>query len=239
MNPSVQRIIANIDAKSLRERIMVFAGVVLTLIVLLDMLLWAPQLDQEKQFTQQIQDNQTKIALMQTDIRLKGGSVNGISDTANRLRLEDLQKQSKDLHADLLNLSNALVKPENMSTLLEDILKRNGGLRLISLKTLPVNSLSNQTSSAAEILADRTNVARPVPAVTTSINPVQDAIYMHGVEIVIQGKYLDMLAYMKALEAMPWRLYWGKATMHTDAYPNASLTLTLFTLSLDEKWLNL
>ena len=239
MNKNVQRIITNIDAKSLRERVMVFAGVVLTIVVLLDMLVLGPQQDQQKQFAQQMQDNQTKIALMQTEMRLKGGAANANSDAANRLRLKDLQRQSKDLHSDLLNLSNALVKPENMSTLLEDILKRNGGLRLISLKTLPVNSLSNQTSSAAEILAERTNPSHPATPAVTPVNLTQDAIYMHGVEIVIEGKYLDMLTYMTALEAMPWRLYWGKATMHTDAYPNASLTLTLFTLSLDEKWLNL
>ena len=64
-------------------------------------------------------------------------------------------------------------------------------------------------------------------------------IYKHGVEIVIQGRYLDMMHYMSALEAMPWQLFWGKATMQIDTYPDATLSLTLFTLSLDEKWLNL
>jgi MSHA biogenesis protein MshJ len=58
------------------------------------------------------------------------------------------------------------------------------------------------------------------------------------VEIVVQGGYMDMMNYMAALEAMPWQLFWGRAKLSVDEYPNATLTLTLFTLSLDKAWLN-
>jgi MSHA biogenesis protein MshJ len=45
--------------------------------------------------------------------------------------------------------------------------------------------------------------------------------------------------YLEQLEAMPWQLLWANAKLNVDEYPKSTLTLRLFTLSLDKKWLNL
>ncbi|MDL2353629.1 MAG: hypothetical protein QFF03_00065, partial [Pseudomonadota bacterium] len=66
-----------------------------------------------------------------------------------------------------------------------------------------------------------------------------DLLYRHGVELTVRGNYLDMVNYMDALEAMPTQLFWGRAELHVDEYPNARLALTLYTLSLDKKWMKL
>jgi MSHA biogenesis protein MshJ len=44
---------------------------------------------------------------------------------------------------------------------------------------------------------------------------------------------------MDALEAMPTQLFWGRAELQVEEYPDARLTLTLYTLSLDRKWIKL
>jgi MSHA biogenesis protein MshJ len=69
--------------------------------------------------------------------------------------------------------------------------------------------------------------------------PAEGPIFRHGVEVVVHGGYLELLEYMAALEALPWRLYWGKVQLNVDTYPNATLTMDVYTLSLDRKWLNL
>ncbi|TYQ19744.1 UNVERIFIED_ORG: MSHA biogenesis protein MshJ [Zoogloea ramigera] len=66
-----------------------------------------------------------------------------------------------------------------------------------------------------------------------------ELLYRHGVEIVVQGSYLEMINYMQALEALPVQLFWGGARLDAQQYPEARLTLTLYTLSLDEKWMKL
>jgi MSHA biogenesis protein MshJ len=131
-----------------------------------------------------------------------------------------------------------------MPALLEAILKRDGRLRLISMKTLPVSTLG----ATPAVAAGRTgaDAAAPLPA-AASLSASPDAtaeagiasIYRHGVEITVAGTYPDMLHYMTQLEAMPWQLYWGEARLQAESYPQALLTLTLFTLSLDKKWMNL
>ena len=69
--------------------------------------------------------------------------------------------------------------------------------------------------------------------------PAPALLYRHGVEVTVRGNYLDMIDYMSALEAMPTRLFWGRAQLDVEAYPAARLTLTLYTLSLDRKWMKL
>ncbi len=75
------------------------------------------------------------------------------------------------------------------------------------------------------------------PAVPAPKPP--DLLFRHGVEITLSGSYLDMIAYMEALEALPTQLFWGRAEFEVDQYPNARLTLTLYTLSMDKKWMKL
>jgi MSHA biogenesis protein MshJ len=48
-----------------------------------------------------------------------------------------------------------------------------------------------------------------------------------------------MVDYMHALETLPTQLFWGKAQLDAEEYPNVRLTLTLYTLSLDPKWMKL
>lgn len=236
MKNALQPIILKVDAMSLRERLMIFSGVTLALILLLNTLLFSPQFDRQKKMSLQIQANQAKIAVMQTAIQERVKARAFDPDVIDADRLKTLQKQSQRLHSALMGLNSVLVKPENMTELLEDILKQNGALHLISLNTLPVSTLTGQSLNPVQ---DPTGKAQSKAVRAESGSEKNGNIYKHGVEIVIQGKYLDMMHYMSALEALPWQLFWGKATMHMDTYPDATLSLTLFTLSLDDKWLNL
>ena len=64
-------------------------------------------------------------------------------------------------------------------------------------------------------------------------------LYRHGVELTVRGNYLDMVDYMSTLDAMPTRMFWGRAQLDVETYPTARLTLTLHTLSLDRQWMKL
>ena len=55
----------------------------------------------------------------------------------------------------------------------------------------------------------------------------------------MRGNYHDMVDYMSTLDAMPTRMFWGRAQLDVETYPTARLTLTLHTLSLDRQWMKL
>jgi MSHA biogenesis protein MshJ len=61
-------------------------------------------------------------------------------------------------------------------------------------------------------------------------------VFKHGVRVVVEGTYLDLLSYVARLEKQPWQVYWSRTVMSSD-YPKAQIELTLYTLSLDKAWL--
>jgi len=239
MKQTWQKLALRIDALSLRERVIIFAMASLILISLINAALLDPQFAKQKQMSLQIKQGQAQIAMIQAEIQQKVKLRELDPDAANVVRLQMLKKQSTQMQGSLRDMQSALVSPDKMTRLLEDIVKQNGQLRLMSLTTLPVTSLRDALP-APGAAGETAAASAPAAAKDKKENrTVADEVYRHGVVITLQGAYLDMLNYMSALEAMPWQLFWGDAKLKVDDYPKATLTLTLFTLSLDKKWLNL
>ena len=59
-----------------------------------------------------------------------------------------------------------------------------------------------------------------------------------GPEIVIEGSYADLTAYLVQIERLPSQLFWSKAVMDASAYPRVTLSLSVFTLGLEAAWLS-
>lgn len=234
-----QKIVARIDARSLRERAMIFAAAAVVLLALVNSMLIDPQFNKQKLLSQKLQQDQAQVALLRTEIQKKVSGQKFDPDVANRARLTQLKQQADQMSGQLREMQKGLVSPDKMSSLLEDIFKHNGKLRLVSLKTLPTSNLNDVVPADAKNATDKSAGAASTAKSPIDVSAVGESVYKHGVEIVVEGGYLDMLYYMVELEAMPWQLYWGKAKLRVDDYPRATLTLTLFTLSLDKKWLNL
>ena len=231
------RITQKIDALTLRERAITFAMAALALVTLVNLLMIDPQFAKQKQLSQGVAQEQQKIATLQADIQQRVKTGTSDPDAANRERLRQLTQKSVEMNDQLRQMQKTLVVSGKMAALLEDILKRHGKLRLVSLQTLAPTDLNETTSDAADTATgDKpAGAAKEKQEHSASLG----AVYRHGVEMTVQGSYPDMLNYMTELEAMPWQLFWGKARMSVNTYPEATLTLTLFTLSLDKKWLDL
>ena len=236
-----QRFMARVDALSLRERVIVFAMTVLIFLLAVNSVLLDPLYAKYKLLSEQVKLDQTKTTEIQQEMQQKLRVQTIDPDDADHKRLTQLNEQAAQMQNALLEMQKGLVSPEKMAALLEDILKRNSQLRLLSLKTLPVASLNESVSSSVKANSAKT-AGTPAAATAASEKTNEQtgiAVYKHGVEIIVEGNYLDMMNYMTALEAMPWQVFWGKAKLSTDEYPKATLALTLYTLSLDKKWLKL
>ena len=225
LKTQLQRLAERINALGLRERVLIFMTAVLVLITLLYSILINPLLKHQKQVSQQIVETQGKINTLNVQIQaqLAAGQID--PNASLRTRLEQLKTESSHLNQDLHSIQNGLITPQQMPLLLKDILRSNRSLRLTSMKTLPTQHLGASADSG--ITTTPKNTAPEVGA------------YKHGFEITLQGQYLDMLGYLSAIEASPWRIFWGGADLSVDTYPKTVLTLKLYTLSMDQAWLTL
>lgn len=210
-----------IDDLSLRERLMIFAAVAFVVIALIDSMLLDPLLAKQKALSGKVVQQQEKMKELQGQIQNLLQARSDDERSPLRQRVAQLQMQLQEQDAYTQSRRDRLVEPGKMAELLEQVLSRNGELQLVELKTLPVDFLIPQAANAAA-------EAKPGG---------QRQIFKHGVQISVRGGYLDMLRYLDALENMPTQMFWGEVSLSVDQYPEAVLTLTLYTLSLDKTWL--
>jgi MSHA biogenesis protein MshJ len=224
-----------LDAMTLRERAMVFTAVVAGILFLIYTVSAEPLLKKQSALQLQIKQQQNQITGIDQEIVAKAQGFKIDPDAATREQLNAVRRDIDATSNSLMAVQKGLVAPDKIAPLLEHLLRGNGRLKLISLKTLPVTGLNE----AAKPAAAQTPVPAPTPAGQPAPAKPRELLYRHGVEIVVQGSYLDMVNYMAALESLPVQLFWGKANLDAQQYPNSRLTLTLYTLSLDQKWMKL
>ena len=231
--------LARIDALSLRERCLVFAVAAALLALVLQTMLLTPLFERQKKLSQRIVEQRNKIASVDADIVRRLADHQNDPDLAARIRLQALQQQVLQLGSAIRSVETGLVPPDKMAIVLETMLKSHGRLRLLSLKTIGVSSASNASVASVVRPGQPAKPAQPAQPAQPAPLPSANLIYRHGVTIAVRGQYQDLLAYLQALEAMPTHLFWGDARLNVDGYPNSVLTLSLYTLSLDQQWMQL
>ncbi|TCV85222.1 MSHA biogenesis protein MshJ [Sulfurirhabdus autotrophica] len=215
-------LVTKIDLLSLRERVMVFAMAAVVLVALLNTAVIDPLYAKQKLFSLQVNQDQAQMIAIQTEIQQKIQAHQFDPDMANQIRLKEVKLKATKMNADLMEMQKGLVSPDKMAALLEDILKRNGNLRLVSLKTLSASNLSESKAQEGQAVVNGSaGGAAPVAQNNEPKKPADSPVFKHGVEIVVQGSYLDLLNYMTELETMPWQLFWGKVNLNVIDYPKS------------------
>lgn len=222
---------ARIDALTLRERGLLFAAAAAVIVFVGHTMVLGPIYRAQDLLRDQISQQRNNMIGLDGEITAKVQAYQVDPDAPARARLQAVQQETAALGDSLLAMEHGLVPPERMAPLLDTILRANGRLKLVSMRTLPAEGVG------APAGADKTAPAA-APARDAAAKPA-DLLYRHGVEVTVRGNYLDMVDYMSAHEAMPTRLFWGRAQLDVEEYPASRLTLTLYTLSLDRKWMKL
>ena len=245
---------AKVDALTLRERVIVFVAAAAAIVLICNTFVLDPLFARRARLSDQIKQQNNNLVGLNDEITAKITAHAIDPDAAVRARLAEVNADVAKLEDGMRTMQQGLVAPDRIVPMLDVILKSNGRLRVMSLKTLPVSGLSepapgdakapetkpgDPAAAAAATAAANPNVPGQASTGTAAVALPAQLLYRHGVEITVEGAYLDMVNYMSALEAMPTQLFWGKAALEVPQYPRARLTLTLYTLSIDQKWMKL
>jgi MSHA biogenesis protein MshJ len=213
-----------VDALSLRERVLIFCAIAFLLVSLADTFFLRPLLQRQKAVYDQLVQQQEKMKEVQARQMALTQAQQADVNSPQRQRIRELREQIEAGETFLKDKRNKLVPPDEMAALLEQVLRRNGGLQLQAMESLPVTPFIEPV--------DGKSGGGEAP------QPGQDGqMYKHGVKITVRGTYADLTRYLTELERLPTRMFWGSAKMNVVQYPSVELTLTLYTLSLDKTWL--
>lgn len=213
MKALLKRYAERIDNASLRERVMIFLAAALVLVFLANATLIRPLRDTQRRLSADIAQNERELRTIQGEVQRLARARDAGPDARNRERAAALRAELALLDAQIADEQRRFTTPQRMRDVLEEMLEREKRLRLIDLKTLPVTDMSATQGQAGR------------------------RVFRHGLELTLAGSYLDLYAYLAALEGLKTQLYWGRAEMSVAEYPVATLKLTVYTLSFDQAWL--
>ncbi len=108
-----------------------------------------------------------------------------------------------------------LIPANKMPEVLEKILERSSKLKVVQMSSIP-----------------------PVRMMDINATDGEDVnLFQHGVSLVLQGQYMDILNYLEEIEGLEWRFYWKRFDYLVGEYPVAQAEIELYTLSTNEAFI--
>ena len=198
-----------------RERVLVLV-VFLALIYMLWSLSFGSKIDSEnRQLQRSVSELKVKLDAQNLEIQSLRTLTAQDPDRILRQELAQLVTDIEKVDQSLAAMSVGLVPAKELPLILEKVLLQTGKLALVSLQTLPIEEL--QLS---------------IPVESAASTPAT-GVYRHSVLLTLRGAYFSLHDYLLALEQLPWRFYWDSLDYHVGAYPQADITLKVYTLSTE------
>ncbi len=219
----IKQLEVRIDALSLRERAVVFLALLFTLFLLANNVVFSSLRQEQQRLSREVTsklDELHNISDQTQEIRAKLAQNPEVLAQAN---IVDLRRRLAVEESSVANIVRGLVSPRDMPRLVQQILSRNQALQVVRVENLPAEPLEEDKPAANATGAAATS--KPTP------------VYKHGMRIELRGRYLDIVRYLRALEAMPSKVFWGEVRFASDEYPYSRVTLVIYTISLNKAWL--
>lgn len=215
---AIGRIRAAVDARNLRERILLLAAILVVLVLVWDVVLRAPLAERRDA----AEERQEQLANEQQELR---ATIDSLQSQIASAQADDSAERRAALESELESVDRELgertarvVSPEQMVAVVRDMVTAEEDLTL--------ETLANTGAEEVIVEDGAADGDEDVPRV-----------YRHRVELVVSGEFFAILGYLENLEALDWEFQWDALRLETVDYPQARVTVQLSTLSLDEDWI--
>jgi len=222
VNALWQKLNSRFEALALRERVLVLAAAVLCTALVYDTLAIRPLELRQKRVEHEIASARQQIRIADTIMSAQQPVVD--TGAMKRSYRDALRDQLAEIDSKMQGLQRGLVPPERMAKLLEEVLARSRGLQLVSMRTLPTRQFDAPVKKGDKHA--KSAPGRP-----------ERTLYQHGVELTLQGSFVDLHQFLSQLEKLPWQMFWGRLTVDAAEHPRLRVTLDVQTLSLNKAWL--
>jgi MSHA biogenesis protein MshJ len=210
MKEGLQQLEARIDSMQLRERALLLLAGIVVIFFLVDTFGLQPVYKQQKQSKQTISALETELDLL----RLRSDMLYGDPETDPLLHRDQLLKKLAVMKARLNDQLGVLLTPDQAVEVLKQVLDQEKGLKLreVDAATRPLTGTEFMPDTAAQVAG----IAR------------------YDLQLQLEGSYLATLRYLHTLDELPWRFFWEDVDFKVIEYPNAHVTLNIYTLGLRE-----
>lgn len=202
------------DARQPNERRLIIVAVLAGIWLIFDTFWLTPSFKQMQEARKREQTAQAAVQALQAEQQQQVlASINARREAETELKQVQLRLAEGQTE---LDRQQALLLPaREMPQLMRGLLEQNGQLRLMSMRTLAPQEVS--------LVADGAPVGMGLPAM----------LYRHRLEVTVSGPYIELLRWMRSVEAMPRKLLWDRLQLVVVDPAPPTLTLAVHTYSPD------
>jgi MSHA biogenesis protein MshJ len=223
-NEHLQKLARRINALSYRERIMVAFTTGVLLLFFWDSMLFASQLARRSALQAELTVLEAEQIAAATQRDQLTQTLQLDPNAQEKTRLERYTQEINRIDEILKTKTVEFVTPQQMVEVLETLIDKEPGLRLVSLESIDPSRPLEKGGAGTD--------KNKTPAKASGPN-----VYVHGLELNLRGDYFSVLRYVEQLEALPWRFNWAFMSLTMKQHPNAEVKIRLETLSLTEGWI--
>lgn len=213
MNSRINNLISKFDQRALKLRLLITLAMIFFIWFFIDSL-WISNLSKEsKQVNNKIVNLNKNFQQLSNDLNLINQGVKNKKNNPLYKDLKEVNKQLDQIKKGLESKTVNLIKPEEMSGVIKEVMNKSNKLVLLSLNKVPAEAVFKED------------------------NKQDIQMYRHVIEIIFKGKYKDTLIFIKELEMMPKKVNFESINYQVEEHPWSNITLVISTLSLNKKWI--
>lgn len=201
------------DGRSLRERVILAGAALVVTLSLFEGLWWGPQRERTTIAEHSVQSLEEQKATLTAELGRLEIRESQDPDAAIREQLDILAARIGELDERLRGQTLQILAPEQMTSVLRDMIGSVDGLRITAIRSEMPQRLVNSAEDNLPVL------------------------WRHGLVINLEGDYLGLIEGMQRLEGLPWRLYWLGMDIEAHGFEPGEFRLHVYTISLREEWI--
>jgi MSHA biogenesis protein MshJ len=204
-----------------RERLLVLGVAVLTLLATGDSLVLKPVRIQAADAQQHLEVARAELDKLERMVEER----NRLGSETLRSRQADLRARLSTAESEIHRAQIELISPKEMDHQLSAILHKFPELRVVAMASDPPALVDESDDRSGKV---------PVNAQAR-----RSMLYQHGLELTIEGRYLDLINYLEQLESAPHKIYWRELDLKAGPQGTLVTKIHFFTLSRGPTWLTL
>ena len=197
--------------RPLKER----ALITMTLLVIVVMgwdSLWREPYDKSiRNLKSAVSHQKNQLQMVNTELSNAQSQLEPIEDDPRYQEVVTLEERLKGLDGLLQARKQKMIPPTIMANVLSEILQKDSGLSVVSLKNLPPQAIQ--------------------------LNKSEFKVYRHRVELTLNGTFADTLDYLQQLESLNWDMQWNEVSLQTTEYPQNKIDIKIQTISDSPNWI--
>ena len=184
--------LARIDALNLRERVMLFASLLVCVLAMAEVLWLSPVQKAHKQLQSQVDQQSSELQRLREEMRVSMGETG--PGKQMREELAQIKNHIDQVNQEIAQIPAATLDDTPLSKVLIHFLRRHDGLVLLKTATLPADSKSAPEASMA-------------------------GLKRQSLELTVSGAYPELIRYVQTLESSLPALRWGIMKISSDKQP--------------------